>query len=221
MNEVWRAYLSRSKPDTVSPEFIAILSPTEKARLDGLKQAQRQKQYLLSRAMIRVAFSRHYNLPLSHWLLEENQNAPPTVVNTPDKPCFLSLSHSADCILLAISEQAVGLDVEQISTDRPHQKIAERVFTPKQCKTLRRLPQDEAILYFYHLWTSKESLVKLAKPKIKTTMFSTTPWETHNYFSGHAQFGDYYASILSVENIRVFCSYDLSSFEQHKKITLF
>ncbi len=221
MNEVWRAFMEDFQVNNIATQIGSTLSQSERTRLQGLTRTQRQKQYLLSRAMMRVALSHHYDLPLSHWQLQEGPDAPPSLMNPVDQPLYLSLSHSADCIMLAISAQPVGLDVEYMRADRPFTQIARRVFTPEQQESLTRFDKKERMKYFYRLWTEKEALVKIADPNTIISMYSTTPWATHEYSGYHTYFDDFYVSILSSLDVQVFSSYDLNSFEGYEKNYIF
>ena len=221
MNEVWRASINHVEIDPISLELGPLLCPSERARLEKFTRTGRRKQYLVSRAMIRAALSRFYALPLSYWHLHENKDAPPKISNTPEQPLYISLSHSADCIMLAISQQPVGIDVENISGDRPLTEIAKRVFTPEQQAALSAMPSEQAVLHFYNLWTRKEALVKLADKPTSIQMFSNMAWETDSYHSAHTEFADFYASIISQKNIAQFDCYEFKDFKQINKTRIF
>ena len=69
---------------------------------------------------------------------------------------FVSLSHSGDYVALAVSSQAVGVDVEGI---RPlHPSLPERVLTEDEKALLDKSGGDPTLLVA--LWTRKESLGK-------------------------------------------------------------
>jgi len=72
----------------------------------------------------------------------------------PGGPCF-NLSHSGNKVVLAVSEDEVGIDVEQIA---PFSfAVAQRVFTANEQDWLQRQGEDSA---FYRLWTGKEAIMK-------------------------------------------------------------
>lgn len=72
---------------------------------------------------------------------------------------FFNISHSGDWVVCAISDNEVGIDIEQIKETKT--KVAKRFFSSeeykiiKQCKTT----EDQKKM-FYTLWTLKESYVK-------------------------------------------------------------
>ena len=81
------------------------------------------------------------------------------------KPCFpalpgfhFSLSHSGSMALCAVSDRALGCDIEQIRGDRL--RLAARFFHPQEYAWLLALPEEERQEGFFRLWTSKESFIK-------------------------------------------------------------
>ena len=73
-----------------------------------------------------------------------------------DGPAF-SLSHSGERVLCALSDRAVGADIQRLRPD--HQALARRFFTAEEVAWLEA--QQERELAFTLLWSLKESYVKL------------------------------------------------------------
>ena len=72
-----------------------------------------------------------------------------------DGPAF-SLSHSGERVLCALSDRAVGADIQRLRPD--HQALARRFFTAEEVAWLEA--QQERELAFTLLWSLKESYVK-------------------------------------------------------------
>lgn len=68
-------------------------------------------------------------------------------------PCF-NLSHSGHFAALAISDQPVGLDLQDM-THKSSQRLADRWFTAEEAAWINGQPDR-----FFHVWTRKESVVK-------------------------------------------------------------
>lgn len=78
----------------------------------------------------------------------------------PGGPPF-SLSHSGELALIAISDNApVGVDIEQIKTDRPVERIAQRYLSPYEREALQSLSGEELVEAFHWCWTAKEAYLK-------------------------------------------------------------
>ena len=71
----------------------------------------------------------------------------------------LSLSHSKNALAVALSHEAVGVDIEHIHTPRAR-GIAERVMSEEELSAYHALPEEERTQRFIEIWTAKEALFK-------------------------------------------------------------
>ena len=74
-----------------------------------------------------------------------------------------NLSHAGTCVVCAVSDRAVGIDIE-----RPRKnaiKVAERFFTQAECDWI-----GDDILRFARIWTLKEAYAKLTGDGIAGTV---------------------------------------------------
>ena len=74
-----------------------------------------------------------------------------------EEGCF-SISHSGDLVVCALSECAVGVDVEQIRA--VPEKVAQRYFSEGERHLLQRSRGRKNV--FWRIWTGKEALCKLS-----------------------------------------------------------
>jgi len=86
----------------------------------------------------------------------ENSHGKPILA---DGPCF-SLSHSADMMMLAIGDAAIGCDVERIDPALDWPPLAETFFTATERAALAALPPEAARRAFFACWARKEAFVK-------------------------------------------------------------
>ena len=72
----------------------------------------------------------------------------------------VSIAHAAEFVACAVSERAVGVDLER--TDRPEADaaLAKRFCTPAERRQLDNLPVDERQQALVRLWTRKEAVAK-------------------------------------------------------------
>lgn len=73
-----------------------------------------------------------------------------------DSALQLSISHSGLWWVLALSEELVGVDVQETRPAR-FEKLARRFFHPEETAALEKAGFEN----FYSVWTAKESYVKL------------------------------------------------------------
>jgi 4'-phosphopantetheinyl transferase len=88
---------------------------------------------------------------------ELNEHEKPSLKDHPNE--HFNISHSGDYVVVAFSDENVGVDVEMIQKDR--RAVAERFFTDKEIQQMHACATETAqIHYFYQLWTLKESYMK-------------------------------------------------------------
>lgn len=214
MNQLWRGDISQLGSETEA-NLLPMLSLLESEKFQRLKQLKRRKEYILSRALMRMALSCQYQKPLQHWQFSESPNAAPRLLNPIGTPLFISLSHSGNCVILALSDDAVGLDVERIETRKETIKIAGKVFTTQQQAYLKGLPENQLKQNFYRLWTHKEALVKILAGAIPSfQMISTASWPKHDFHIKHAEFTQYAVTLASKQPARAFSQFEATPFQQ-------
>lgn len=73
---------------------------------------------------------------------------------------YFSLSHSGEFVICAISDQEIGVDIQQIKQVN-YDKIISRFFTPLEYEYYNQIDsQEEKASYFFKLWTRKEAYAK-------------------------------------------------------------
>ena len=73
-------------------------------------------------------------------------------------PIHFNISHAGDFVVCAFSEQAVGIDIEQIK--EIELEIGRRFFCPSEYADLLAQKTTDQLDYFFTLWTLKESYMK-------------------------------------------------------------
>lgn len=141
------------------------LTTSELTRLNSIKNEYKQREYLLSRALMRHALFSHFPNTSDHWDFVENSNAFPTILNLPANT-FLSLSHSNGLISFAIANSPLGVDLEMIK-DRRFQETASVFMNDEELKLL--IVKKEQPEYFYRLWCAKEAYYKSLSSHIQSS----------------------------------------------------
>ncbi len=73
--------------------------------------------------------------------------------------CHFNISHSGEWLVCVTDDEPVGIDVELIAPI--DMEVAENYFSKKECEQLFSLSLTEQTIFFYDLWTCKESYLKL------------------------------------------------------------
>ena len=101
-----------------------------------------------------------------------------------------SLSHCRDAVAVAVSRDAVGVDVEKVADGRFRDGIERKILSEKEKQTV---PQDDTRLYeLTKRWTQKESLFKAYgsgafDPKKQDTDENADKLATRSVFTGDTQ----------------------------------
>ena len=149
----------------IPPAALAVaetwLSAGGRRRLAGRARPSRREQFVLGRALLRLAVAQHGACtPARVRITERGHHAPRIAVGGGPAPRF-SLSHSGPWVACAVhATSALGLDVEVIDTTRDIVAISEWGFHGDEHQWLLRQPDRAAA--FYRLWTGKEAMIKLS-----------------------------------------------------------
>lgn len=149
----------------------ALLSASEKQRLQSLKSTVRRREYLLSRALMRHALSRQYQPEAREWDVFDQFRAKPVVDNLPAGD-YLGLTHSKGLICFALANCPLGVDIEFIGKPRNFPAMAKMFMNGEERARLTDSDVDQAD-YFYRSWCAKEACYKLlAADEQEKTRFS-------------------------------------------------
>ncbi len=124
-------------------KYATCLTPQNKIRFDNITHFEHRLQFLMGRLMIYRFLGRRFKVEKSGKLTHKN--------------CFLSLSHSRNLVVLALSENPIGIDAEDTSKKRNYKNIC-RFLKWKNCPDLNE---------FYKLFTKYEANYKLASQNQK------------------------------------------------------
>jgi len=213
MNQLWLSNTRHLNLSALQTQLLPMLSRQESGKLQSFKSEQRHKEYLVSRALMRMALSRYYQCDPAHWQFSQAENAPPQLLNPARQALFISLSHSGGYVILAISEQPVGIDIEQFGQRTRALSIAKKVFTTEQQQALDGLPEADRLQHFYLLWTQKEALVKAlhgSTPRFQ--MISTNAWPTEGLHISSSPLENYSIALVSVKPHNLFAQYRAQPF---------
>jgi len=126
-------------------------------KIEGYKFPIDQQRSLIGQLIVRQFYAPLLHKRWTEILFEENEHEKPLLKGI-DRHYF-NISHSGNQVVVAFSQENIGVDVEKAKGDR--RKIAERFFTAEEIKDLSKAGTPEKQkAYFYQLWTLKESYMK-------------------------------------------------------------
>lgn len=144
--------------DITNEQYAAVysaLTPSRKAHIDKMKKENDRKRslmatYLLNELLLQAGKTRIK--------IETAENGKPFLS---EKGLYISISHSDEAVVCALSETPVGIDVEKIKP--VSQKLIEYVCTQKEREYVLSgtdTVDDEAEKRFFAVWTAKEAYFK-------------------------------------------------------------
>jgi 4'-phosphopantetheinyl transferase len=151
-------------PLVVSPteaaELARLLSAGENACLDRIASHARRQRACIAWASRRSILARYLGCdPHDVGIVRHGRGAP--IVDAPGRPLHVSLSHTGDWMLLAVSRtHRVGVDIERIDPAVDVVRLARRFFPTDEADELASLPSTERHEAFFRAWTSKEAILK-------------------------------------------------------------
>lgn len=131
----------------------ASVPPARREKIDALRSEQDKRLSLGAWLLLEYALQKR-GIPAPR--VAYGASGKPYLAEHAD--VFMNLSHSGDMVMCAISDGAVGCDIQQIGSVDP--AIANRYFHPKEIEWLHAANDAERQALFYRIWTAKESYVK-------------------------------------------------------------
>lgn len=136
-------------------EYKAFLSAEELKRLERISFTKAKINFALGRFLIRSSLSKILNCKPSEVILKKT---PSGRLELESAVLSFNLSHSNDIVILAVSENKIGIDIELVKP-RNFLAVAEYLFNEKEIAILKKSDTFLA-RNFYSYWTLKEAFVK-------------------------------------------------------------
>jgi Phosphopantetheinyl transferase len=144
------------------PALSYLLNADEKSKASKYHQTEDANMYRLGRMAVKRLLSLYNNCPLNQIQIISRKGQKPFWNILPGNifpaVCF-NLSHSQNILLLAVSKNEVGVDVEAISRYM-YEDVMQKAFTGNEINFVKTSP--DALQAFYTIWTRKEALLKTA-----------------------------------------------------------
>jgi len=146
--------------------LTAELGPSERKRYDSFVRAQRAREFVLGRALLRHAVRQLFDIENASIQITERQANAPLLALTPPylaAAFHFSLSHSHGWIACVTSITCrVAVDIEERNHPRDIDAIGAASLDEQTLKWLSQLPQPQRLAAFYRVWGCQEALYKLA-----------------------------------------------------------
>ncbi|CAN5525009.1 hypothetical protein BH10PSE14_BH10PSE14_19230 [soil metagenome] len=142
--------------DATLAALALVVGADERTRAACYRFARDRRRFIARRARLRLALGAWVGVAPQALVFTANDYGKPIL---PGGPQF-SLSHAGDRMMLAVSDDEVGCDLERIDDELDWRPIADGLFTPAERAALAALAPPAGRRGFFACWTRKEAFVK-------------------------------------------------------------
>ena len=161
---IWTISLADADLNIPTLDLPELLSNEEIARLGRIQNHSARKNFLRTRAALRLILGSYLRCPAVDICFRYNNNGKPELVPGTSDSLRFNLSHSGNTCLLAVTRDCdVGVDIEHYRTGRDYEAIARRFFSPGEQLLLENHMGENL---FYSMWVLKEASIKARGMKL-------------------------------------------------------
>ena len=191
--------------ECISPEkyeeWLYVVTDEQRTRIKQFRFLADAKRTLYGEILIRYLACKKLHIQNRDIEIERNAYGKPSLRNYHN--FHYNISHSGSWVISAISDQTIGVDIEQV---KPIDLgIAKRYFSKSEYESIMSESKDNRQNLFYQFWTAKESYVKYICKGLSITLnsFSVFGWKSRyctididtNCLIQTLKLGDYVISI--------------------------
>jgi len=157
---VWRRQLFLS--DEHLRTLGLLLCDAERERAARYRFPRDRRRFTVARATLRILLGRYLGIEPQQVSLTYLESGKPALNR--EAGCLgleFNVSHSHELAIYAFArERPVGIDVEYLCCSVDCQLLAERFYSAREVKALRRVPPSARQRAFLNAWTRKEAYIK-------------------------------------------------------------
>lgn len=159
MNHVYLLDISTIDPQAIDQYITGKKFPESTAkRLGSIKNYRVKTQVLFSHLLLVYAIKHTYSLDISDYEEEYNENGKPRFQGA---PFAYNISHSHDLVVVALSDEEIGIDIELDDAKRQiSPNLAKKVLSSSEYVQYVDLPPVAQRHLFYRRWVQLESYLK-------------------------------------------------------------
>ncbi|MCB0804429.1 MAG: 4'-phosphopantetheinyl transferase superfamily protein [Bacteroidales bacterium] len=174
INEQWFGLLK--------PDLLNLLPETVIHNLKRFRNRDALQRNLLGEVLCRAVLAQKEQISVKDVQTYRKEKGKPFYSDFPQ--WNFNISHSAEWVVMGFSDSELGVDIEKIRTI--DYRLAQRFFSEEENVNLNERKEPEKQIYFFDLWTIKESYLKfLGKGLTKTLKSFTVHDQNGNFYLKH------------------------------------
>lgn len=155
-----KLYYMRLEGDCSDEQSLALyemLPERRKEAVDRARNPEIAKKRLYTGAFLQYVLAKETGIFTERLQYEYNEWGKPALVGS---DIHFNLSHSGEYVVLAVSDQPIGIDVEHKTKN--YESLAKRCFCPEEYADIVSVDtREEQEKRFLEYWTMKEAYIKL------------------------------------------------------------
>ena len=168
MVEIYVASIDKLLEESCFEKKVQEVSDERRKKIDACKMKKDKVRSLAAGLLLQFAWKEHNDKNEKNLTISYDEKGKPVCVNEPT--FHFNLSHSGMYAVCAVSNKAVGVDIQQVK--KIDLAIAKRFFLPEEYERIQgALPMLQAE-YFCKIWAGKESYLKYTGLGMKQMMNS-------------------------------------------------
>ena len=181
---VWFSFLDEIQDEVLLSEYQRMLPPDELERYQKFRIDKARKRFLVGRLLLRTVLGGYLETKPELIVFARTRHGRPYLQEQVRKGDLqFSLSYTDGLVAVALhGGTCVGMDVENTDSQINCLDIAQRYFTPDECRELQELSAPLRKTRFFEMWTLKEAFMKAQGLGLKMALDELS-------FAGHEQAG--------------------------------
>lgn len=156
MIETYTVFIDRNLHKEEFEQLSSYVSCEKRERIRRFRRFEDTQRSLLGEVLARYAICKRLGIKNNEITFGQNEYGKPVLTDL--SSIHFNISHSGDWVVCAIDNNPIGIDVESI---KPIEfSIAESFFSKEEYTALSNQDKGAWLIYFYRLWTLKESYIK-------------------------------------------------------------
>jgi 4'-phosphopantetheinyl transferase len=170
---VWWLATDAAESDDLR-RWLDMLDAEERERAARFWVDLDRREYIAAHALLRAMLTHYTGRPALEWRFSTGEYGKPTIASVGGGgELDFNLAHTRGLVAAAVTSQGrVGIDVERIDPAKSDAAIAEDFFAPAELALLRQVPKADWPIWFFQLWTLKESYIKAIGTGLNTPLQS-------------------------------------------------
>ncbi len=160
---IWKVDVEESF--SLLDELTRLLQPEEIKRAERYYRETDKKKAIIYRAALRKIIAAYLKCPAQNIKFGLTATNKPFITDQPG--INFNISHSGNCLIIAVAQTELGADVEMINNNFNFNEVLDDNFSKDEITFIK---EKDSINRFYLVWTRKEAITKASGKGLEEDM---------------------------------------------------